>query len=178
MTIRFAENRFRESYLPTLGVDFLTKTVIINNKTAKLQLWDTGGQEFVKALLPFYFSGAAGGALVFDLTDRNSFNSLGYWLKQIRKNSGDIPVVLAGNKVDLAAQRKVTTEEGQIFASKNDLLYLETSAKTGVSVPDLFKNLVQIIVEEQEKKEEEKSQEPVKTETEMEEQTFFKRVNH
>ncbi|NHK31944.1 MAG: GTP-binding protein [Asgard group archaeon] len=145
LTIRFAEDRFRESYLPTLGVDFLTKNLTIDKAKIKLQLWDTGGQEFVMSLLPFYFSGAAGGVLVYDITNRNSFNALDYWLKQIRQNAGNIPVVLAGNKIDIAAQRKVSTEEAQNFANEKNLMYLETSAKTGVSVPDLFKGLVEVI---------------------------------
>ncbi|MEA2070579.1 MAG: Rab family GTPase [Asgard group archaeon] len=145
LTIRFAEDRFRESYLPTLGVDFLTKNVKVKNTNIKLQLWDTGGQEFVMALLPFYFSGAHGGVLVYDITNRNSFNSLDYWLKQIRQNAGEIPVVLAGNKIDLVDQRKVATEEAQQYANERDLIYLETSAKTGVSVPDLFENLVKVV---------------------------------
>ncbi|MBN1329222.1 MAG: GTP-binding protein [Candidatus Heimdallarchaeota archaeon] len=146
LTIRFAEDRFRESYLPTLGVDFMTKNLTINNKQIKLQLWDTGGQEFVMSLLPFYFQGAMGGVLVYDITNRNSFNSLDYWLKQIRQNAGNIPVVLAGNKYDIADQRKISTEEAQAFAIEKKLIYLETSAKTGVSVPDLFEGLVKVIM--------------------------------
>lgn len=152
LTIRFAEDRFRESYLPTLGVDFLTKNLNINNAKIKLQLWDTGGQEFVMSLLPFYFSGAAGGVLVYDITNRNSFNALDYWLKQIRQNAGNIPVVLAGNKIDIASQRKVSTEEAQKFANDKNLMYLETSAKSGVSVPDLFRGLVEVIHQGESKK--------------------------
>jgi len=152
LTIRFAEDRFRESYLPTLGVDFLTKNLTINEKKIKLQLWDTGGQEFVISLLPFYYTGAHGGVLVYDMTNRNSFNSLDYWLKQIRQNAGDIPLVLAGNKIDILDQRKVTEEEGRSFAESRNLLYLETSAKTGISVPDLFDNLVKVIIGKEDKK--------------------------
>ncbi|MFW9921992.1 MAG: Rab family GTPase [Candidatus Thorarchaeota archaeon] len=145
LTIRFAEDRFRESYLPTLGVDFLTKNMVIEERNIKLQLWDTGGQEFVMSLLPFYFSGAAGGVLVYDITNRNSFNSLDYWLKQIRQNAGDIPVTLAGNKIDIADQRKVSIEEAKQFAKDKNLIYMETSAKTGISVPDLFEGIVKVI---------------------------------
>ncbi|MHA1124578.1 MAG: Rab family GTPase [Candidatus Heimdallarchaeota archaeon] len=152
LTIRFAEDRFRESYLPTLGVDFLTKNLSIGDKKIKLQLWDTGGQEFVISLLPFYYTGAHGGVLVYDITNRNSFNSLDYWLKQIRQNAGDIPLVLAGNKIDILEQRKVTEEEGRAFAESKNLLYLETSAKTGISIPDLFDNLVKVIVSKEDKK--------------------------
>lgn len=124
----------------------MTKNLTINNKQIKLQLWDTGGQEFVMSLLPFYFQGAMGGVLVYDITNRNSFNSLDYWLKQIRQNAGNIPVVLAGNKYDIADQRKISTEEAQAFAIEKKLIYLETSAKTGVSVPDLFEGLVKVIM--------------------------------
>ena len=166
LTIRFAEDRFRESYLPTLGVDFLTKNLTINKAKIKLQLWDTGGQEFVMSLLPFYFSGAAGGVLVYDITNRNSFNALDYWLKQIRQNAGNIPVVLAGNKIDIAAQRKVSTEEAQKFANEKNLMYLETSAKTGVSVPDLFTGLVEVIYKTEIKKPKDAKKKEEKTEEE------------
>ncbi|MHA1121535.1 MAG: Rab family GTPase [Candidatus Heimdallarchaeota archaeon] len=173
LTIRFAEDRFRESYLPTLGVDFMTKNLTVNEAKVKLQLWDTGGQEFVMSLLPFYFSGAAGGVLVYDITNRNSFNSLDYWLKQIRQNAGEVPVVLAGNKVDISDQRKVSTEEAQTFAADKNLLYLETSAKTGVSVPDLFEGIVKVIVEREAQKKASKSKEEEKDEEEKEGEFSF-----
>jgi small GTP-binding protein len=169
LTIRFAEDRFRESYLPTLGVDFLTKNLTIGDKKIKLQLWDTGGQEFVKSLLPFYFSGATGGVLVYDITNRNSYNALEYWLKQIRQNAGGIPVVLAGNKIDRAEERKVSTEEAQSFAGERGLMYLETSAKTGVSVPDLFTGLVEVIYEN----EKNKAKKPKKAKKEEDEEFSF-----
>ncbi len=169
LTIRFAEDRFRESYLPTLGVDFMTKNLSIDDKQIKLQLWDTGGQEFVMSLLPFYFQGAMGGVLVYDITNRNSFNSLDYWLKQIRQNAGNIPVVLAGNKFDIADQRKVSTEEAQQFAKDKKLIYLETSAKTGVSVPDLFEGLVKVIL----KNEVKRSAEPKKDDEEDSDFSFW-----
>jgi len=173
LTIRFAEDRFRESYLPTLGVDFMTKNLTVNEAKVKLQLWDTGGQEFVMSLLPFYFSGAAGGVLVYDITNRNSFNSLDYWLKQIRQNAGEVPVVLAGNKVDISDQRKVSTEEAQTFAADKNLLYLETSAKTGVSVPDLFEGIVKVIVKREAQKKASKSKEEEKDEEEKEGEFSF-----
>ncbi|MGC9780345.1 MAG: GTP-binding protein [Candidatus Heimdallarchaeota archaeon] len=169
LTIRFAEDRFRESYLPTLGVDFLAKSLTINDAIIKLQLWDTGGQEFVMSLLPFYFSGAAAGVLVYDITNRNSFNSLDYWLKQIRQNAGNVPVVLVGNKIDIADQRKVSSEEAQTFATKKNLIYLETSAKTGVRVPDLFEGLVKVIMDNEAKKvkQKEKADKPAEEEDEF-----------
>lgn len=176
LTIRFAEDRFRESYLPTLGVDFMTKNLTVNEAKVKLQLWDTGGQEFVMSLLPFYFSGAAGGVLVYDITNRNSFNSLDYWLKQIRQNAGEVPVVLAGNKVDIADQRKVSTEEAQAFAADKKLLYLETSAKTGISVPDLFEGIVKVIVDREAKKRASKSKKEEKEEEKEGEFSFWQKA--
>ena len=176
LTIRFAEDRFRESYLPTLGVDFMTKNLTVNEAKVKLQLWDTGGQEFVMSLLPFYFSGAAGGVLVYDITNRNSFNSLDYWLKQIRQNAGEVPVVLAGNKVDIADKRKVSTEEAQAFAADKNLLYLETSAKTGISVPDLFEGIVKVIVEREAKKRASKSKKEEKEEEKEGEFSFWQKA--
>ncbi len=146
----------------------MTKNLMIDDMSIKIQIWDTGGQEFVMSLLPFYFSGAAGGVLVYDITNRNSFNSLDYWLKQIRQNAGNVPVVLAGNKVDIADQRKVSTEEARAFAAEKNLIYLETSAKTGVSVPDLFEGLVKVVFENETKKRADKT----KTEDKKEEEEF------
>jgi small GTP-binding protein len=146
----------------------MTKNIMIDDMNIKIQIWDTGGQEFVMSLLPFYFSGAAGGVLVYDITNRNSFNSLDYWLKQIRQNAGNIPVVLAGNKVDIADQRKVSTEEAQAFAAEKKLIYMETSAKTGVSVPDLFEGLVKVVFDKETKKRAEKSKKDDKKEKEEE----------
>lgn len=160
--------------MPTLGVDFLTKNLELKDRKIKLQLWDTGGQEFVMSLLPFYFSGAAGGVLVYDITNRNSFNSLDYWLKQIRQNAGDIPVTLAGNKIDIADQRKVSTEEAKKFAKDKNLIYLETSAKTGVSVPDLFEGIVEVIMEKELNKEKNKKEE--KAADKGEEFSFWQRA--
>lgn len=176
LTIRFAEDRFRESYLPTLGVDFMTRNLTVNKANVKLQLWDTGGQEFVMSLLPFYFSGAAGGVLVYDITNRNSFNSLDYWLKQIRQNAGEVPVVLAGNKVDIADQRKVSTEEAQAFAADKNLIYLETSAKTGVSVPDLFEGIVKVIMDRESKKRASKTKKDEKEEEKEGEFSFWQKA--
>jgi small GTP-binding protein len=179
LTIRYAENRFRESYLPTLGVDFLTKTLDIRGRSVKLQLWDTGGQEFVISLLPYYYSGAAGGVLVFDLTNRNSFNSLDYWLKQIRRNAGDIPIILAGNKIDLSQHRKVQSEDAEAFAQRHDLLYIETSAKTGVNVSNLFKHLLGAVFDYRDKLAKQKAEEEAKSSVSDDpddEFSFWKRV--
>jgi len=176
ITIRFAEDRFRESYLPTLGVDFMTKNLVVDDMNVKIQIWDTGGQEFVMSLLPFYFSGAAGGVLVYDITNRNSFNSLDYWLKQIRQNAGEVPVVLVGNKVDIADQRKISTEEGQAFAADKNLIYLETSAKTGVSVPDLFEGLVKVVMDRESKKRASKTKKDEKEEVKEGEFSFWQKA--
>lgn len=131
---------------------------MINDRHIKLQLWDTGGQEFVMSLLPFYFSGAAGGVLVYDITNRNSFNTLDYWLKQIRQNAGDVPITLAGNKIDIVDQRKVSLEEAQTYAKERKLIYIETSAKTGISANDLFEGLVKVILEKELNKLQEKKE--------------------
>ena len=176
LTIRFAEDRFRESYLPTLGVDFLTKNLTADGKQIKLQLWDTGGQEFVMSLLPFYFSGAAGAVLVYDITNRNSFNSLDYWLKQIKTNAGNIPITLVGNKIDIADQRKVSAEEAQAFAKAKNLIYIETSAKTGVSVPDLFENIVNVIMNIEKEKVAQAKAKPKEEEEDSEEFSFWQKA--
>ena len=147
LTQRFAYGTFTNGYISTLGVDFIVKSIPINNSIVKIQAWDTAGQERYSGVRPIYYRGAKGALLVFDITMRQSFVNVEKWFDQIRRYSGmDVPIVLVGNKVDLDESRVVSAKEVQDYLTEKDLPYFETSAKTDVKVTDVFNKLAEIIL--------------------------------
>ena len=126
---KFTKDRFNDDLKPTLGVDFSTKTIRMRKHFIRLQIWDTAGQERYHAFTSVYFKDALGIIVVYDITQKSSFESLGTWLKLIKENVGDeSSILLIGNKIDLEEQRKVGLEEGQDFAKEHGMAFYETSA--------------------------------------------------
>jgi len=117
--------------------------VTVDGNSVKFQVWDTAGQERYKSLVSMYYRGTKAAVLVYDITDLNSFKGVRRWTKEIReKGEGNVVVVLCGNKLDLGEDsRKVSTEEGKRFAEENGLMFIETSAKSGSNVNEMFKNI-------------------------------------
>jgi Ras-related protein Rab-1A len=147
LTTRFAYGTFTEGYISTLGVDFIVKSLPINNLVVKLQAWDTAGQERYAGVRPIYYRGAKGALLVFDITMRQSFVNVEKWFNQVRKFSGiDVPIILVGNKIDLVDSRMVSTDEVRVYAAQNGMPYYETSAKTDYAVTDVFQKLAELIL--------------------------------
>ncbi|MFW9825153.1 MAG: GTP-binding protein [Candidatus Thorarchaeota archaeon] len=143
LTLRFSKGFFTEDYKMTIGVDFHVKTISINSNEgpirAKLQIWDTGGQERFSSIRPMYYRGSLGALLIFDLTNSASFDHLPGWIEEVRANVKiEIPLLLVGNKSDLVDQRAVSLEEINKFTHDFNLYYMETSAKTGEGVGDCF----------------------------------------
>jgi len=135
----FIESKFKEDSSHTIGVEFGSRIVNVGGKSVKLQIWDTAGQERFRSVTRSYYRGAAGALLVYDSTSRDSFNTLSNWLNDARKMaSPQIVILLVGNKKDLEEARQVTFLEASTFAQENDLIFLETSAKTGDSVEEAF----------------------------------------
>ena len=123
----------------TIGVEFGAKTIQINGKTIKIQIWDTAGQEAFQAITRTYYKGAIGALLVYDITRRDTFTHVTKWLDDVRTNSSkNVTVILIGNKKDLEDKRQVSYEEGEAFAKENGLMFLETSAKTAYNVVESF----------------------------------------
>ena len=111
----------------------------IDERQIKLQIWDTAGQESFRSITRSYYRGAAGALLVYDVTRRETFNHLTRWLEEARLNANaNMVVMLIGNKSDLEHRRAVSTEEGENFASKNGLIFMETSTKTAWNVEKAF----------------------------------------
>ena len=143
--------------IPTIAVEFCTKEIELdNNYKIKVQLWDTAGQERFKSLAMTYYRKAYGILLLFDVTKRSSFISCKNYLEEVRINSDKNCVIyLIGNKIDLEKQRQISLEEAQIFAKKENIKYVETSAVKNVRVEEVFTSLLNDIYEV--KKEENKN---------------------
>ena len=138
---RYTEKRFLGDYKPTIGIDFSAKIVEIGKYNVDLIIWDLGGQEKYRILRKHYLEGARGCVMVFDLTNRQTFEHLDGWYSDLQQNCGSVPCILVGNKADLSQMRQVSSEEGKKKAEKLGLMYLESSAKDGTEVDDVFKNV-------------------------------------
>ena len=160
LLFRFVENVWDDNFVPTIGVDFVSyiynnslinlqklKTLEVNGKKVKLQIWDTAGQERFKNITASYYRGGNGVLVVYDITDRESFDNLNSWLIEIEKNANkNVYKLLIGNKSDLEDKRKVTYQEGKDFATSNGMQFMETSAKTASKVQEAFELLTQEII--------------------------------
>ena len=146
--LQFTENnKFRYQHELTIGVEFGAKTININGKNIKIQIWDTAGQEAFQAITRTYYKGAIGALLVYDITRRETFNHVTKWLDDVRTNSSkNVTIILIGNKKDLEDKRQVSYEEGEAFAKENGLMFLETSAKTAYNVVESFNLSAQCIL--------------------------------
>ena len=140
--LRFVDDIWNDTFVPTIGVDFKIKTFDIDEKKIKMQIWDTAGQERFKNIIASYYRGAHGILLIFDVTDKDSFKNLSNWLIEIEKNaSKNVLKVLIGNKSDLEDKRVVTYNQGKEFADTYGLKFIETSAKKNLNVTEAFETL-------------------------------------
>lgn len=136
---QFIENKFKDDSQHTIGVEFGSRIVNVGKKSVKLQMWDTAGQERFRSVTRSYYRGAAGALLVYDTTSRDSFNALSNWLNDARTlANSNIVILLVGNKKDLEEARQIEFLEASNFAQENELIFLETSAKTGENVEEAF----------------------------------------
>jgi small GTP-binding protein len=136
---RFARDEFTADSKSTIGVEFATKTLRIDEKVIKAQIWDTAGHERYRSITAAYYRGAIGALLVYDVAAARTFRGVPLWLTELRANvDSDALIVLVGNKSDLDDQREVSHEEGIQFSHREKLLFIETSAKDATNVGDVF----------------------------------------
>ena len=130
-TQKITRGLYTNQYEPTIGVDYATKSIIVNNNSyIKCQIWDTAGQIRYAPLLTNYYKDIAGVIIMFDITRRKTFTNLNFWIKQLKENGPDnVSVILVGNKSDLENKRYVTKQEAELFAKNNNFFYTETSVK-------------------------------------------------
>jgi len=130
LLMRLTDNRFSEAHISTVGVDFRSTDLTIDNKHVNLQIWDTAGQERYRSITTAYYRGAHGVMLVFDLTSRETYHNIHKWLADVQRHAHDkTQIILIGNKKDLNALRCITSEEAQQLAEELGLPYFELSAK-------------------------------------------------
>jgi len=136
---RFVNESFDDNYQATIGLDFQSKNITIQDQDVRLILYDTAGQEKFRSLIPMYIREAQIILLIYDISDRDSFDSIPKWLQEVLdvKNS-DVVFALIGNKIDLENKRVVTLEEGKKLAEEKNFIFQEISAKTGKNFERLF----------------------------------------
>eukprot|EP00300_Choanocystis_sp_HF-7_P030925 c39940_g1_i1.p1 GENE.c39940_g1_i1~~c39940_g1_i1.p1 ORF type:complete len:198 (+),score=39.05 c39940_g1_i1:49-642(+) len=143
LLLQFTEDLFPSSYISTIGVDFKHRMKQVDGRNVKVQIWDTAGQERFRAMSSTYYRGAHGIVIVFDITDKKSFEDVQGWLSETAKYAAEgVSKLLVGNKLDLGSSRQVSREEAESLAASNGMLYFETSAKTGQNVEEAILSLV------------------------------------
>ena len=133
-------------YQATVGIDFMSKTMYLEDRAVRLQLWDTAGQERFRTLIPSYIRDCDVAVVVYDITNRASFVNTQQWILDVKEERGpNVIIVLVGNKIDLSGRRQVTQEEGQRAALKSNVQFIETSAKAGFNIKALFRQIAQTL---------------------------------
>lgn len=146
---QFMYETFDNNYQATIGIDFLSKTIQLGDAPMRLQLWDTAGQERFRSLIPNYIRDSSAAIIVFDLTNSASFSSLDKWVEDVRNERGsDAVIVIIGNKVDKTDERAVTKENASSKAAQFSAIYAETSAKTGMNIKELFRDIAKALTKE------------------------------
>ncbi len=152
LIIRYCEGVFKHDTRTTVGVGFASKEVKLRGEAIKLQIWDFGGEERFRFILPAYCKGANAAILAFDTTRFQSVKNLPEWVEIIRKNAGNIPIVVVGTKTDLEDKRTVKREEGETFSKMNKLEgYYDVSSKTGLNVDTVFARVAELAYDQAKK---------------------------
>ena len=140
---KYLMNEFHEDSKATVGVEFGAKKFDIEGKSVKAQIWDTAGQERYKSITTTYYKGAKGALIVYDITRKETFDSVDRWISEVL-NSGDknMTMLLRGNKCDLDNQRQVTKEQGEEKAKAFKVAFLETSASSGENLDVAFEMIM------------------------------------
>ncbi|KAJ2142797.1 Vacuolar protein sorting-associated protein 21 [Coemansia sp. RSA 564] len=149
LVLRFVNDDFVENKEPTIGAAFMTQKVRLEDSVLKLDIWDTAGQERFHSLAPMYYRNADAAVVVYDVTRASSLDKAKSWIKELQRHaSPNIVIALVGNKLDLVDSeeeadetelgRQVQTETARAYAQEMNLLFIETSAKTGTGVVETF----------------------------------------
>ena len=148
MLLRFADNKFEENFLSTIGVDFKVKEIMVDNKKVKLQIWDSAGQERFRNITASYYRNCSAIIIVYDITNVDSFEQVRRWVTDVRGFVPDAPLLLVGNKCDLEESRKVSYDDGKKLADEFGFVFLETSAKTNLNIEDVFVEMSKTLIKQ------------------------------
>ena len=140
---KYLTDEFDAKSKATVGVEFGVKNFKIENNIVKVQIWDTAGEERYRSITNAYYKGAKGSLLVYDITNKKSFENVEKWISDLKANADeDISMILLGNKTDLEDKRVVSTEEGKNKAEFYNLTFMETSALNGNNIQEAFNELI------------------------------------
>ncbi len=147
LSIKASRNYFEDFYSPTVGFEFLTFNVKIEDQNIKLQIWDTCGQEVYRSLITSFYRSSSLAIIVYSIDNEDSFMNIEKWLNDIKTQSNpDVKIFLVGNKADLQEKRKITRAAGEKFSTEHKLsFFTETSAKTGLNVQNVFIEVAKIL---------------------------------
>ena len=141
---KYLRNEFDSNSKSTVGVEFGTKNITLENNKIKLQIWDTAGQERYRSVTSAYYKGAKGAILVYDITRKATFENIDKWIPDLKTNGdSDIIIMLIGNKCDLENERQVSLSEGKEKAENYKIAFLETSALEGTNIQRAFQELIE-----------------------------------
>ncbi len=159
---RYTEDKFDESSRPTIGSDYYKLHKNQGDHALLIKFWDTAGQEKYRSLSVKFYENAHAVLIVYDTCRRETFDKIDFWLQEVRNNCRrPVKIMLIGNKTDLVDSRKVSTEEAKLFAMQNEIMFMETSAKTNQenSVNKAFDAIIEdtakILIQEELEKERE-----------------------
>ena len=138
LLLKYTEHIFPEEHITTIGVEYKDKFVIKDNYNIRLQIWDTAGQERFRSITKNIYRNAHGVLFVYDITNKESFLNIKNWIKDLQNVGNDIKGVILGNKIDLEQKREVQKELAEELANKNEMPFLETSAKQNIKVNEGF----------------------------------------
>ena len=151
--LRYVEEKYEQNCVSTIGIDYKIKDLEYKNFKIKLQIWDTSGEERYKSITQNFYRNTDCLFIVFDITKKKTFDSIKTWINEANEYNENTKIILLGNKIDLEDQRKVTKEIATNFANKNNLKYIETSAKENKGIEESFTSIIDLLLEGKNEKE-------------------------
>ena len=147
LLLNYVDHVFPEDHIATIGVEFKDKYITKDNYNIRLQLWDTAGQERFNSITKNIYRGANGVLFVYDITNRQSFNSVKKWIKETESFDEDIKGIILGNKIDLEDERKVDKDELEEFGQERQMKVMEISAKSNINVNECFDLIIEELLD-------------------------------